>query len=65
MTKAIAALEKCAGGVFLQNLAAGVLTSLMKSKQDVVEEDQQQDLVSLESTQSSDCSPQSCQIQES
>merc|ERR1719326_1823015 len=62
MNKAVAALEKGMGGAFLQSKNASTLKSLMQSKIDMDEDDRQQIMAFLESTQGSDYSPQSGQI---
>merc|ERR1719326_411177 len=62
MNKAVAALEKGMGGAFLQSKNASTLKNLMQSKIDMDEDDRQQMMAFLESTQGSDYSPQSGQI---
>jgi len=62
ITKAVAALEKGAGGAFLQSSAASVLRNLVKVSDTMDAEDKSDLAAFLESAQSSDYSPQSGQI---
>jgi hypothetical protein len=62
ITKAVAALEKGMGGAFLQSSAASTLRNLVKATASMDDDDKQQVTAFLESTQSSDYSPQSGQI---
>lgn len=63
MGKAITALENGMGGAFLQTQAATVIKKLATEKQDTMEDEDHQDLMSfLEGEQGSDYAPQSGQI---
>merc|ERR1719473_764474 len=62
MAKAIEALEKGAGGAFLQTGSADILRGLIKKSNDMDDDDRQQVTAFLAASQDSEYSPQSGQI---
>merc|ERR1719473_2371017 len=62
MAKAIEALEKGAGGAFLQTGSADILRGLIKKTNDMDDEERQQVAAFLAASQDSEYSPQSGQI---